>query len=68
MAKRMSKTLAAEIADRTMTVVNPANRGLTLNATLQRHGFTVVATAPVDRLVDRTAMVGWLMETYARAE
>ena len=42
MAKRMSRTLAAEIADRTMTVVNPANRGLTLNAALQRHGFATV--------------------------
>ena len=63
MAKRMSKTLAAEIADRTMTVVNPANRGLTLNATLQRHGFAPV-TAPADRMTDRAAIIAWLMETY----
>jgi hypothetical protein len=65
MAKRMSKTLAAEIADRTMTVVNPANRGLTLNAALQRHGFPIVATPPADRLADRAAIIGWLIGTYA---
>jgi hypothetical protein len=64
MAKRMSKTLAAEIADRTMTVVNPANRGLTLNATLQRHGFATVP-APADRMTDRAAIIAWLLETYA---
>ena len=63
MAKRMSKTLAAEIADRAMTVVNPANRGLTLNAALQRHGFATV-TAPADRMTDRAAIIAWLIETY----
>ena len=63
MAKRMSKTLAAEIADRTMTVVNPANRGLALNAALQRHGFTTV-TPPADKLADRAAIIAWLIDTY----
>lgn len=65
MARRMSKTLAAEIADRTMTVVNPANRGLTLNAALQRHGFAIAATPPADRLADRAAIISWLLEAYA---
>jgi len=63
MAKRMSNTLAAEIADRTMTVVNPANRGLTLNATLQRHGFRTVP-APAERMVDRATIIAWLIERY----
>ena len=64
MAKRMSKTLATELADRAMAVVNPANRGLTLSAALQRHGFAAGA-APADRMTDRAAIVAWLIETYA---
>lgn len=67
MAKRMSRTLATEIAERTMTVVNPSNRGLTLSSALQRHGFTIVATAPVDRLTDRAGIIAWLIETYGSA-
>lgn len=68
MAKRMSKTLAAEIADRTLTVVNPSNRALTLNAALQRHGFGILATPKPEQLSDRAAIVGWLLATYASAE
>lgn len=68
MAKRMSKTLAAEIAERTLAVVNPQNRPLTLNAALQRHGFGIVATARPEQLGDRAAIVSWLLATYASAE
>ncbi len=65
MAKRMSKTLAAEIAERTLAIVNPQNRPLTLNAALQRHGFTIVATPRPEQLSDRSAIVNWLLSTYA---
>ncbi len=64
MPKRMSKTLAAEIADRAMAVVNPANRGLTLGAALQRHGFAAASLPSDDRLADRSAIIAWLIETY----
>lgn len=67
MAKRMSKTLAAEIAERTLVVVNPQNRPLALNAALQRHGFTTAITPKPDQLLDRTAIVNWLLATYAPA-
>jgi hypothetical protein len=64
MSKRMSKTMAVEIAERTMAVVNPANRGLTLRASLQRHGFA--AREPdAATLEERQALVAWLLETYA---
>jgi hypothetical protein len=68
MAKRMSKTLAAEIAERTLVVVNPQNRPLALNASLQRHGFITAITPKPDQLLDRTAIVNWLLATYAAAE
>ena len=67
MPKRMSKTLAGELADRAMTVVNPANRGLTLVAALQRHGFSV-AVPPAARLADRATIVAWLTETYPKPD
>ena len=59
----MSKTLAAEIASRTLEVVNPANRAMALHAALRRHGFAVTASPP--QLTDRAAIVGWLLATYA---
>ena len=46
MAKHMSKTLAAEIAGRTLEVVNPANRAMALTAALRRHGFDPKGPAP----------------------
>ena len=63
MTKRMSKTLAAEIADRTLTVVNPQNRLIALTAALGRHGFARPGNEP--QLVDRSKMIAWLLETYA---
>ena len=65
MAKRMSKTLATEIAERTMAVVNPQNRSIALDAALRRHGFTPSAAAPQSELLDRTKLVGWLLSSYA---
>lgn len=65
MAKRMSKTLAAEIADRTLAVVNPQNRGIALDAALRRHGFAPSGVAPQVELLERSALVGWLLSIYA---
>lgn len=66
MSKRMSKTLAAEIADRTLAVVNPANRVVALGAALQRHGFPGAAAPPNGTLTDRGALIAWLQATYAQ--
>lgn len=65
MAKRMSKTLAAEIADRTLAVLNPKNRLLALDAALQRHGFPGAAAPAQATLTDRAALIAWLQSTYA---
>ena len=62
----MSKTLAAEIASRTLEVVNPANRAMALNAALRRHGFSPVT--PPAQLLDGPALVAWLIATYAPPE
>ena len=61
----MSKTLAAEIADRTMAVVNPNNRSLALDAALRRHGFPLSAGEPPKQLIDRAELLSWLRQTYA---
>ena len=68
MSKRMSKTLAAEIADRTLAVLNPANRLVALGAALQRHGFPGAAAPPDGTLADRAALIGWLQATFATKE
>jgi len=65
MSKRMSKTLAAEIADRTLAVLNPANRIVSLGAALKRHGFPGATAPPEATLSDRAALIGWLQATYA---
>ena len=63
MSKLLSKTLATEIAERTLKVVNPANRALALNDTLRRHGFAAVVAK--DELPgERAALVAWLLERY----
>lgn len=67
MSKRMSKALAAEIAERTLKIVNPANRLPVVNDALRKHGFGP-ARAPEGGLpADRAAMVAWLLENYAAA-
>lgn len=64
----MSKTLAAEIASRTLEVTNPANRAIALGASLRRHGFEPVAAGGRGVPTDRTALVEWLLSTYRPAE
>jgi hypothetical protein len=65
MAKRMSKTLAAEIAERVLKVVNPANRAMALSEALRRHGFGS-ATLPEGGVPgDKAALVAWLVGAYA---
>lgn len=68
MTKRLSKTLAAEIATRTLEVINPANRAVALTATLRRHGFDPNAAALPASLIDRSELVTWLLATYAPRE
>ena len=68
MSKRMSKTLAAEIADRTLAVLNPSNRVLTLGAALQRHGFPGAVAPSEAALADRKALIAWLQATYAQPD
>lgn len=65
LTKRMSKTLAAEIAGRTLEVINPANRAVALSATLRRHGFDPNIAKPPTQLADRSQLVAWLLATYA---
>ena len=67
MAKHMSKTLAAEIAGRTLEVVNPANRAMALDAALRRHGFVPASAAP-EPIIDSTQLTAWLIATYARRD
>jgi hypothetical protein len=63
----MSKTLAAELAGRTLEVVNPANRAMALNAGLKRHGFAA-SSAPAEVLLDRGALIAWLLSAYSPRE
>jgi hypothetical protein len=64
MAKRMSKTLAGEIAERVLKVVNPANRPMALSEALRRHGFGS-ATLPEGGLpAEKAALVAWLQAAY----
>ena len=65
MSKRMSKTLAAEIADRVLAVVSPANRPLALNAALNRHGFAGLSLVPSELPQERAALVAWLQAQFA---
>ncbi len=61
----MSKTLAAEIAGRTLEVINPMNRAVALGATLRRHGFDPGTAEPPAQLADRSELIAWLLATYA---
>lgn len=61
----MSKTLAAEIASRTLAVINPANRAVALGAALRRHGFDPNRAELPASPTDRSELVAWLLATYA---
>ena len=67
MTKRMSKTLAVEIATRTIDVISPANRGLALSSALRRHGFESASATTNAPLLDRSELVAWLLATYGSA-
>jgi len=60
----MSRTMAIEIATKTMAIVNPANRGLRVADLLEKHGFHRVAEPDIDIVSDQTRLVNWLRETY----
>lgn len=60
----MSKTLAGEIAERTLKVVNPGNRGLALNETLRRHGFRPEAQPAGGLPAEKDGLVAYLVATY----
>ena len=64
MSKVMSRTMAAEIAERTMAVVNPANRAMALRAALQRHGFAG-GEPEAAVLAERKALISWLLAIYS---
>jgi hypothetical protein len=64
----MSKTMAAEIADRTLEVVNPQNRGLALASALKRHGFGAATPDGERELTDRKALIDWLLAKYSIAK
>lgn len=64
MSKRMSKTLAAELAERTLKIVNPANRVLTLNESLTRRGYEPVRIVAGELPQERAALVAWLLGRY----
>jgi hypothetical protein len=63
-AKLMSRTLAIEIATKTMSIINPANRGLRMADLLEKHGFRRVAEPDLEILSDQTRLVSWLRETF----
>jgi hypothetical protein len=63
-AKSMSRTLAIEIATKTMTVINPANRGLRVLDLLEKHGFRRVAEPDLETVGDRERLVAWLRNTF----
>ena len=64
MGKRISKSLAKEIAERTIAVINPANRGVALRAALIRHGF--VGREPEPAVFDESeVLMKWLLATYS---
>ena len=65
MSKRLSKTLAAELADTTLKIVNPQNRAITLSASLRKHGFTPTTANQLDPLDDRATLIAWLLATYS---
>lgn len=65
MSKRLSKTLAAEIADATLRVVNPQNRAIALGGSLRKHGFVPTSVHQPEPIEDRAALIAWLLATYS---
>ncbi len=63
-AKPMSRSLAVEIATKTIAVVNPANRGQRMADLLEKHGFRRVREPELDILGDQARLVSWLRKTF----
>lgn len=64
MPKTMSKTLASEIAARTLAITNPQNRAIALKDTLRRHGFDAMPAPDLETLLSQPALVDWLKNSY----
>lgn len=64
MPRHLSKTLAAEIATRTLDVVNPQNRAIALNASLRKHGFSLSSDPSPDDVLNRETLIAWLLRVY----
>lgn len=64
MSKRMSKTLAAELAERTLAIVNPSNRVITLNESLKKRGFEPVRIVAAELPTYKAALALWLMGRF----
>lgn len=64
MSKRMSKTLAAELAERTLAIVNPSNRVISLNESLKRRGYQPVRIVADELPKEKAALAAWLMARY----
>jgi hypothetical protein len=60
----MPKTLAAELAERTLNVVNPQNRVITLNEALKKRGYEPVRIVAGELPKDKAALVAWLLARY----
>jgi hypothetical protein len=65
MPKTISKTLASEIAARTLAITNPQNRAIALKDTLRRHGFDAMPAPDLDTLLSQAALVDWLKQSYS---
>lgn len=65
--KYLSKSLAIELATRTVSVVNPQNRTMALNAGLRKHGVPQREDPNPDALLEHKALVAWLLKTYGSA-
>jgi len=64
MPQHLSRTLAVELATRTISVVNPQNRTMALDTGLRRHGIPLREHPESDVLLDHRALVAWLLKTY----
>jgi hypothetical protein len=67
MPTHMSKSLADEIARRTLAVTNPANRRLRLGELLKTHGFVGGELPDVGIVDDAGRLKAWLIERYPAA-
>lgn len=62
--KPMSRTLAVEIATKTMAVTNPANRGMRVLDLLEKHRFRRVGEPDLEIVSDHDRLVAWLRDVF----